>query len=375
MWLNILWFSALICSLASASIGIMVKQWLREVNTGPGLHVTPQEASHIRQYRLNNLNKWRVAAIVSTLPVLLQLSLILFLSGLLILLWTLHATVAAVTSALVGALLTFMAATIVLPAIKDDCCYISPPTHAILSLAVGARRLSLVAVRRALLSAQTIWAGWTGVTCAHLQKWTESLLWMINHGTSPTWSIREALSVKRQSRELAVDQILLAYSLTLQSGYLSEWGRVCLMDGSKHDVGFIMQFIDGIRLIDARHKALDFPSPREVEDLEVWLYALMRLRVSDGRKYDGDIPCLRPLPPPALFKSNLMHARSYISDSIFWGGVERCRPDSLARIFKLMAPLAPVLMQDNMYSMKVSVVLSSRRPDYLMTWNRAQYGA
>ncbi|EJF63183.1 hypothetical protein DICSQDRAFT_56106, partial [Dichomitus squalens LYAD-421 SS1] len=32
--LNILWFSGLICSLASASVGIMVKQWTHECQSG-----------------------------------------------------------------------------------------------------------------------------------------------------------------------------------------------------------------------------------------------------------------------------------------------------------------------------------------------------
>ncbi|TFK86759.1 hypothetical protein K466DRAFT_474112, partial [Polyporus arcularius HHB13444] len=66
VWLNTLWFSGLICSLASASIGIMVKQWLRELSTRPS--GTPEDVALIRQYRLNNLDRWRVAGIVSTLP-------------------------------------------------------------------------------------------------------------------------------------------------------------------------------------------------------------------------------------------------------------------------------------------------------------------
>ncbi|KAH9912336.1 uncharacterized protein BXZ73DRAFT_29345, partial [Epithele typhae] len=66
VWLNILWFSSLICSLSSASIGIMVKQWLNEYSTG--LSGSSHEIARLRQHRLDNLAKWRVAEIVALLP-------------------------------------------------------------------------------------------------------------------------------------------------------------------------------------------------------------------------------------------------------------------------------------------------------------------
>ncbi|TFK82716.1 hypothetical protein K466DRAFT_465818, partial [Polyporus arcularius HHB13444] len=124
VWVNILWFSALIFSLASASIGIMVKQWLRELSTD--LQGTSREIAQTRQYRVQNTQKWKLREIASALPVLLHLSLTCFLSGLLILLWTLHVAVAAVSSALVGLLLTFIVATTILPVMVPSCCYHSP---------------------------------------------------------------------------------------------------------------------------------------------------------------------------------------------------------------------------------------------------------
>ncbi|EJF56145.1 hypothetical protein DICSQDRAFT_18144, partial [Dichomitus squalens LYAD-421 SS1] len=66
VWLNSLWFSALICSLASASIGILVKQWLHEYEAG--ISGTSVEIARLRQYRLNHLAKWRVAEIIAILP-------------------------------------------------------------------------------------------------------------------------------------------------------------------------------------------------------------------------------------------------------------------------------------------------------------------
>ncbi|KAI8984840.1 hypothetical protein BD414DRAFT_380825, partial [Trametes punicea] len=78
IWLNALWFSSLVLSLSSASIGIMVKQWLNEYNSGISSG-TSREAARIRQHRLNNLKRWRVAEIMTMIPILLQLSLALFL--------------------------------------------------------------------------------------------------------------------------------------------------------------------------------------------------------------------------------------------------------------------------------------------------------
>ncbi|RPD69426.1 hypothetical protein L226DRAFT_471756, partial [Lentinus tigrinus ALCF2SS1-7] len=124
VWINTLWFSSLVCSLASASLALMVKQWLHGLGTG--LSGTSRESARLRQYRLNGLLKWRVGMVVVIIPILLQTALILFLAGLIILLWTLHSTVAAVTSSLVGVLVVFSVMVTLLPAFHWDCAYRSP---------------------------------------------------------------------------------------------------------------------------------------------------------------------------------------------------------------------------------------------------------
>ncbi|KAI0820773.1 hypothetical protein BC628DRAFT_1329511, partial [Trametes gibbosa] len=129
VWLNTLWFSGLVLSLTSASIGIMVKQWLNEYTSGiPG---TSLHAAKLRQYRLNNLKRWHVEHIVLIIPVLLQLALALFLAGLLVLLWNLHHTVAAVISTLVGLLGIFTIVATLLPLYDNTCAYLTPPTRLI----------------------------------------------------------------------------------------------------------------------------------------------------------------------------------------------------------------------------------------------------
>ncbi|KAI0742954.1 hypothetical protein C8Q80DRAFT_1191645 [Daedaleopsis nitida] len=137
IWLNVLWFSSLIFSLSAASVGIMVKQWLNEYNTG--LSGTSLQTVRLRQYRLNSLVKWHVAEIVAVLPVLLQIALTLFFAGLLVLLFTLNQAVAIVASVLVGALAVFNLYTTLLPTLTKDCCYLSPPANAVASAALAIR--------------------------------------------------------------------------------------------------------------------------------------------------------------------------------------------------------------------------------------------
>ncbi|KAI0718789.1 hypothetical protein C8T65DRAFT_737132 [Cerioporus squamosus] len=79
VWLNVLWFSSLVFSLASATVALFVKQWLYEATVGDAF----RESARLRQYRLNGLLKWRVGRIVVGLPIMLQLASVLFLVGIL----------------------------------------------------------------------------------------------------------------------------------------------------------------------------------------------------------------------------------------------------------------------------------------------------
>ncbi|TBU34342.1 hypothetical protein BD311DRAFT_351394 [Dichomitus squalens] len=132
VWINALWFSSLVCSLAAASIALMVKQWLHELESG--VSGSSRETGRRRQYRLDGILKWRVGAIVVVIPILLQLALVLFLAGLIILLWTLHGTVAAIATSLVGALFIFQFTVTILPSYHLDCCFLSPQALAIYSV-------------------------------------------------------------------------------------------------------------------------------------------------------------------------------------------------------------------------------------------------
>ncbi|KAI0740105.1 hypothetical protein C8Q76DRAFT_186607 [Earliella scabrosa] len=122
--INGLWFSSLICSLASASISLMVKQWLNQYSSGM-TSVSP-EVARLRQYRYDSLRKWKVAEVMMLLPILLQSALVLFLLGLILFLLPQNKGVATVAIVLVALLLSFVFLTAVLPTFMPDCSYQSP---------------------------------------------------------------------------------------------------------------------------------------------------------------------------------------------------------------------------------------------------------
>jgi hypothetical protein len=122
---NVCWFVSLLLSLVVALFGIFLKQWMRSYIKWTD--VTPdQEAVALRQFRYRSLESWRIAAILALLPTLLQLSVIIFLSGLLVFLSGLDRTVAVVMIVLTSIAFFLVAAVTFLPVVLWTCPYRSP---------------------------------------------------------------------------------------------------------------------------------------------------------------------------------------------------------------------------------------------------------
>lgn len=233
IWLNILWFSGLITSLTSALLGILVKQWLNEY-VSLGLSGTSREAARRRQYRLNNLVKWHVGDIVILIPVLLLISLGLFLAGLLVLLWTLHPTVAIVASVLVGVVGVFTIGVTFLPLFNHGCAYLTPQTFAFYSLW---RRVVYPVVRTAgyYLVTKSANALWEIIPSRFLPNIIEDILLDATYlfprrtpQTSP-WYIYERRTVNALADTLDLDILNEAYDTTLDVKAVSA-AAVCLLD-------------------------------------------------------------------------------------------------------------------------------------------------
>ncbi|KAK7686499.1 hypothetical protein QCA50_010097 [Cerrena zonata] len=78
--LNTLWVASLIVSSITASLAILIKQWLQQYHIDE--HVSPQRWLRKYFYRFSGATGWKLFELVYVLPLLLQLSLGLFLLGL-----------------------------------------------------------------------------------------------------------------------------------------------------------------------------------------------------------------------------------------------------------------------------------------------------
>ncbi|KAI0784524.1 hypothetical protein C8Q75DRAFT_894496 [Abortiporus biennis] len=122
--INTLWFLSLSFSLITASLAMLVKQWLREYMAFGSL--SAHAHVQIRFYRNTGLIKYRVFEIAAFLPLLLQASLALFFTGLGIFLYDLDHTLARiiVPFLILWAVLFFLAS--FWPAFSSKCPYKTP---------------------------------------------------------------------------------------------------------------------------------------------------------------------------------------------------------------------------------------------------------
>ncbi|KAF9030739.1 hypothetical protein BDZ89DRAFT_1064517 [Hymenopellis radicata] len=89
---NGFWVVSLSASLAVALAAVLVKQWLHHYTSL--LSGTSRHRSHVRHSRFTGLERWRVRVIIGTLPIIMHLSLMLFLSGLILFFVPLHVSLA-----------------------------------------------------------------------------------------------------------------------------------------------------------------------------------------------------------------------------------------------------------------------------------------
>lgn len=104
--INVFWFLSLTLSLTTVLIGILCMQWLREYSRDAAL--PHKDAIALRQMHYEGFLKWKVSAIISSLPLLLQSAVILFFAGLLELLWSLNRTVATIITIAISITVLFL---------------------------------------------------------------------------------------------------------------------------------------------------------------------------------------------------------------------------------------------------------------------------
>ena len=215
IWLNTLWFSSLVFSLASALLALFVKQWIYEATVGG----TSRESARLRQYRLNGLLKWRVGTIVVILPIMLQLASILFLVGLLILLWTLDATVAAITSSIVVSLFAFFLLVTILPVFKGDCSYRSPASLAIYAVLRHMRNAVVHVIRRSCRA----FDGWYHAMVCGVPRFSpvHAFAYQRDDLNIPTWNGRDQNLIYHQVGALDRGIVTTAYTTTSDTRFVA----------------------------------------------------------------------------------------------------------------------------------------------------------
>ncbi|KAF9257462.1 hypothetical protein L218DRAFT_935763, partial [Marasmius fiardii PR-910] len=115
--INTFWFLSLALALVDALFGLLCKQWVREHQRQTNTR-TPRQALALRWLRYQSFERWHVPAILSSLPILLEIALFLFLAGLLQLLYSLHHVPFGFSCVIVGLAWIFYLATTILPGIS-----------------------------------------------------------------------------------------------------------------------------------------------------------------------------------------------------------------------------------------------------------------
>jgi len=122
-----MWLVSLMLSLFVALFSILAKQWLVDYssrNDAPAASARRWAFRHM-VYK-EGLAKWRMGDFVSTLPVLLHLSVFIFLAGLVIYMWQLDTTVAAIIAAGTSTMTIIYLLTTLLPLWKGDYPTVTP---------------------------------------------------------------------------------------------------------------------------------------------------------------------------------------------------------------------------------------------------------
>ncbi|KAI0642309.1 hypothetical protein C8Q79DRAFT_929292 [Trametes meyenii] len=233
--INTLWFSSLVVSLVSASIGILTKQWLREYAAGAAS--SPRENARIRQLRHDDFIAWKIPLTIALLPIFLQIALALFFAGLLDLLWSLHASVAGVITAIVTLSLSFFVITTIMPTFRDDCPYKSPQ-------ALGLYFVTQIMIRALSLAAMKVY-GWLHWDRAEWPLQIQPALFyrskrviakvlsdLIHKRFFSSWREREMAIIRREDSSPQLDRRVLADAdaTIMEDDFLFETIRFCLAD-------------------------------------------------------------------------------------------------------------------------------------------------
>ncbi|KAK0199060.1 hypothetical protein F5146DRAFT_118605 [Armillaria mellea] len=123
---NALWFLSLGFSLICALSATLVQQWTRNYIQATENRSTPQRRARISAFLYQGLNRFKMAALVEIIPLLLHISLLLFLAGLFACLLSVNSALAYLILAITVLCSALYALITFLPVFHYDCPYHTP---------------------------------------------------------------------------------------------------------------------------------------------------------------------------------------------------------------------------------------------------------
>ncbi len=123
---NTLFYASLSLMLLAAFIAMLIKNWVREFDRGlRGMSISEQRAK-TREFRYQGLVYWKLSGMVAILPILIQISLLLFFIGLALFLFHIDTFSSAIVVAALGIGFLFYAITTTISAVITSSPFRSP---------------------------------------------------------------------------------------------------------------------------------------------------------------------------------------------------------------------------------------------------------
>ncbi len=135
---NGLWFASLTLSLTTALFAVLADEWYCHYLSP--VDGDPQVRSRTRQLRYTGLMEWRVSTLISLLPLMLHLSLLLFVVGLVLSLLPEQQGIAVVIGSISLATLMAYLVTNLLPLIFPECPYKTPLSSVVYAIIMWMHR-------------------------------------------------------------------------------------------------------------------------------------------------------------------------------------------------------------------------------------------
>ena len=131
---NVLFFLSLALVLIDAFLAMLVKSWLQEFDRGWRKYSVANLRAQEREQRLQGFERWKLAELVGLLPVLIQVSLLLFCIGLVVLLFPIHSISAIFSLVALLAGLSFYVFTTCVPIFDAYAPFSSPVSRGLISV-------------------------------------------------------------------------------------------------------------------------------------------------------------------------------------------------------------------------------------------------